>query len=148
MKDYEIRSYDGGTTTIKLDLRKLTQLRFGVKDLGESTARACAEIMAEHIRANWSGYVPPRSRPGQPPAIDTGNLDESIELMRRSVTGQGVTWIVRANPQVAPYAELLEYGTRMMAARPFMRPAAETARKQIKELASKQLNEVLNSRLV
>lgn len=58
------------------------------------------------------------SAPGEPPAVDTGNLKNSI----------GVELVAKAKAIVfaaAEYASSLEFGTRRIAPRPFMRPAVE-----------------------
>jgi HK97 gp10 family phage protein len=60
------------------------------------------------------------SAPGEAPAIDTGALVNSIDT---SEDGE-FTRVVHTNQE---YADVLEFGRRdgKMAARPFMRPAAE-----------------------
>lgn len=58
------------------------------------------------------------SAPGEPPAVDTGKLKNSIRSEQIAVTKA----IVSAS---AEYAAYLEFGTRRMAARPYMRPAVE-----------------------
>lgn len=63
------------------------------------------------------------SAPGDPPAVDTGRLRQSLGVQR---IGNG-HYRVGTNVEYAP---LLEFGTRQMAARPFMRPAAERVRRR------------------
>lgn len=58
------------------------------------------------------------SAPGKSPAVDTGRLRQSIGVQK---VGEG-HYRVGTNVEYAPY---LEFGTRRMAARPFMRPALE-----------------------
>ena len=65
------------------------------------------------------------SSPGNPPAIDTGILINSIEMVYKD---SGFTGEVQANTN---YAIHLEYGTAKMAERPFMQPALETNKKKI-----------------
>jgi hypothetical protein len=74
------------------------------------------------------------SAPGESPANDTGNLLQSIQIIQtktgvfrsifRSIFGSGNTVssevIVKAR-----YAKWLEYGTKNMAARPFVRPTRD-----------------------
>lgn len=69
------------------------------------------------------------SMPGNPPAVDTGNLRESI---RYEVHGEGkeVYGIVGTTQKDTPYGQYLEYGTtkggwggKGMAPRPWLRPA-------------------------
>jgi len=61
------------------------------------------------------------SAPGEAPAVDTGNLKGTINM---EMTGK-TTAIITADPE---YARHLEFGTRRMQMRPFMRPAAEKNR--------------------
>lgn len=64
-----------------------------------------------------------RSKPGNAPKTDTGRLVNSILVEERDdavVVGSNVK-----------YSEYLEFGTRYMAARPFMQPALEKSRKSI-----------------
>lgn len=56
------------------------------------------------------------SAPGEAPAVDTGNLINSIRARR--ITAMAWEVIVRA-----AYGSILEFGGRKMAARPFMVPA-------------------------
>ncbi len=61
------------------------------------------------------------SAPGDGPAVDTGRLRQSIAVVR---VADG-HYKVGTNVQYAPF---LEFGTRRMAPRPFMRPALEAER--------------------
>ena len=69
----------------------------------------------DDIRASWSPVSP--SSPGQPPAIDTGELDASMEADRSQV--KSFTGYIRAN---AEHGAPLEFGASHMEPRPFMRP--------------------------
>lgn len=60
------------------------------------------------------------STPGDAPAIDTGNLVNSIQVEMKS----DIEGVVSTGTDYAPY---LEYGTAHMKKRPFMLPAAEKA---------------------
>lgn len=69
-------------------------------------------------------FYPPAhfaSVPGQPPAIWTGQLFASISKEKTGATSGRVYTRV-------DYAKYLEYGTRKMRPRPFMRPAARKVR--------------------
>lgn len=62
------------------------------------------------------------SAPGDPPAVDTGRL-------RQSITALKITpghWRVGTNVEYAIY---LEFGTRRVAPRPFFRPAVARLRR-------------------
>lgn len=60
------------------------------------------------------------SAPGEAPAIDTGNLVNSIQTDVQGLRAEVGTAV--------EYALYLEYGTSKMAARPFLGPAAEAVR--------------------
>lgn len=68
------------------------------------------------------GRVHTASAEGEAPAVDTGNLVNSIRVFFQN---RGLTGIIRA---AADYATFLEFGTLRMAARPFAIPAAESVR--------------------
>ncbi len=63
------------------------------------------------------GVAHQASAPGEPPANDLGNLANSINLR---IDQPRMVVFVNAS---AKYAPALEYGTRKMAARPYLRPA-------------------------
>jgi hypothetical protein len=68
-----------------------------------------------------TGYKTRRaSAPGEAPAMDTGHLANSIQKIKTQMGGA----IVAVG---ADYGVPLEIGSRKMAARPFMKPAAERA---------------------
>lgn len=63
------------------------------------------------------------SAPGDPPAVDTGRLRQSIVALKI----EPGRWRVGTNLEYALY---LEFGTRRIAPRPFMRPAADKERQR------------------
>ena len=75
-----------------------------------------------------------QSAPGQPPATDTGFLVANIthEIDRDKLGGKVVSR--------AGYSVFLEFGTRAMAARPFLLPALRSMRKRIRKRYTKALN--------
>lgn len=84
-------------------------------------------------KGQWVSFVSRRlegmgphqaSRPGEPPAPDTGRLRNSVRTID---TSNAKRIRVRVGTPVK-YAPWLEFGTRYMAARPFMRPAFMLAR--------------------
>jgi HK97 gp10 family phage protein len=87
-----------------------------------------AEISITAGSVSGKGHVP--SAPGQPPNADTRLLDNSIETIKKSELAVDVV-------SNAPYSQDLEYGTSKMAARPFMRPAAEKSVTEITDLMVK-----------
>lgn len=65
------------------------------------------------IKDNFSPNSP--SEAGQPPAVDTGNMKNNIK-----VKPDGNDWVLIIGTD---YAMPLEYGTRKMRPRPYVRPA-------------------------
>jgi len=66
-----------------------------------------------------------RSAPGEPPAVDTGRLLNSIrtEFDEKEMVGRVIA--------STGYAGYLEFGTQKMEPRPFMRPSLENQRDMI-----------------
>ncbi|MGL5116516.1 MAG: HK97-gp10 family putative phage morphogenesis protein, partial [Beijerinckiaceae bacterium] len=78
----------------------------------------------------YQKYMPRRSHqasaPGEAPATDTGTLIAGIVIDRTDVKRGRI--IIAAT---APYAKALEYGTRKMAPRPFLRRALRAMRGRV-----------------
>jgi HK97 gp10 family phage protein len=74
------------------------------------------------------------SAPGEPPAIDTGNLVNSIKTELVSSNEQSALAQVGTGVE---YAEPLEFGTSRIAPRPFMRPAWDNNIEKVKETIRK-----------
>lgn len=114
---------------VKYDNFKRIAARFEdeVSRIVQSTAQAVSMNAKSLMRGVKHGRVYMRgkrrhiaSKPGEAPAVDTGKLKGSI--MVRMVTKHKA--IVTPT---AEYAYSLEFGTRRIAPRPFMRPSAEKA---------------------
>ena len=79
----------------------------------------------------YKKYNPKRehtaSAAGQPPATDTGFLVQNITTEVRSQGKKVIGEIIASTP----YAKALEFGTRKMAARPFLNPALRKNKKKI-----------------
>ena len=88
-------------------------------------------------------YSPKRSQnksaPKTPPATDRGNLVRSI-LTSLKQKNKEVVAIVYTR---AKYATALEFGTRDMVERPFMKPALRKMKKKIMKLLKTGVNESL-----
>lgn len=84
-----------------------------------------------------SGVVHRASAPGEAPASDTGTLVRSIisEVQRAALEV-----IISAG---TVYAKMLEYGTRKMAARPFMLPALDKIRDKAADILAKYIRSKL-----
>lgn len=110
------------TVTVKLDTSKLKKLQRDVPQRASRIVRKIAFDMTADMK-NSMGASP--SSPGEPPGIDTGTLFNSIEPRETGVGSWGIFG--------ADYGLLLESGTHTksggvwVAARPFIRPAAERA---------------------
>lgn len=73
------------------------------------------------------------SAAGEPPASDTGFLANNI-MFQVDADGLGASVDSRAG-----YSSFLEFGTRDMAARPFMQPALEENKKAIKAMVALEI---------
>ena len=105
----------------------------GVDVAGEKARRAAGGKVQ-------SGGKSPPSKPGQPPAVQTGILRASI---MSEVKQSGIEVIGKVGPDIehiaakAPvgtnveYGYFLETGTSKMEARPFLRPALHRTRKDV-----------------
>ncbi len=82
------------------------------------------------------------SAPGEAPANDTGNLARSITVLAAEIVNGLPTAYVKAS---APYAFALEHGTRTIAPRPFMWPAALDNREKIRELGLVAVTKAIKS---
>lgn len=114
-------------------LRKL--IGSALYDAGEMIAKeAQLSITTDSASGTKGGkhqHTP--SAPGEPPNNFTGGLAKGIVTIKRVEDVPGGIGVRVAS--TAEYAAYLEYGTSKMAARPYMRPAADkfgpTARKQV-----------------
>lgn len=64
------------------------------------------------------------SLPGNPPAVDSGNLRNSIRYEVHS-EGSEIYGVVGSTQKDPDYAVFTEYGTNQMAPRPWLRPAMQ-----------------------
>lgn len=115
--------------------RKFRLLEGGVMPATMVGLLAFARLVAEEarrlvIQGPKTGIVYRRrgrshqaSAPGEPPATMTGELAQSIEV-DEDATSKSAYAVAGS-----PWAKWLEFGTRMMAARPFMRAALENVRR-------------------
>lgn len=118
--------------SFKLTDNRIPEIRAKLPLLTDKHVMATAMQVEANMKTSMSGQksgiiyqrggkAHQASAPGEPPAIDTGNLVNSV-FSEKSGPGQAV---VGAS---AEYAEYLEFGTSKMAARPFLRPALEKVR--------------------
>lgn len=130
-----------GTQVVKARLRRLVGAE-GVAEVGKALFVAGNRIQTTAQRSITEGSVSGRghvpSSPGQPPNADTHGLDRQIE------TEQVGPLKVRVTSN-ALYSGFLEFGTSRMAARPFMKPAAEKERAAVTTLVRDAVNRVVKS---
>ncbi len=124
------RPFRNRAVTVEIDTRRLNQI---LRELPGNARSAVATIAHEveakakvsmgtekHGESYAVGGVAPHqaSAPGEAPAIDTGNLVNSIQV---ELTGPAAA-VVYTNVEYAPY---LEFGTIDMEPRPFLQPAVD-----------------------
>ena len=90
------------------------------------------------------GFYRTRSAPGEPPAVDTGTLRNSVQSKPQYIAGTGMTSIVLAGlvagvNKDARIPRWLEYGTSRMKARPFIAPSLEAIRPSVAGTISDQM---------
>jgi hypothetical protein len=85
-------------------------------------------IEGAHYRRHGKKHL--ASRPGEPPAVDTGDLKKSVhhEVVQR---GDEVLGFVGSD---LPYALPLETGTKNMQPRPYLRPALRNNERAIEQI--------------
>lgn len=115
---------------VQLNMQRLLEIdRRVTADLGRDLAQALALYVEGQAKAKMGTGRPGRpyrrgarihtaSAPGSPPAIDTGALRASIHTEQAGAA----TFLVADGVE---YGAHLEFGTRKMAARPFMQPAID-----------------------
>ncbi len=91
-----------------------------------------AQISITRGAVSGKGHVV--SKPGDPPNADTHTLANYINIEHRTGSLKAT---VRSD---AEYSTPLEFGTGVMAARPFMRPARDAKKKDAQALVQKALN--------
>jgi len=74
------------------------------------------------------------SAPGEAPASDTGRLANSIT---GTYVPSETSAVITAGGGIVKYARMLEFGTRLIAARPFLFPALEKSKAWIRERLNK-----------
>ena len=90
------------------------------------------------------GYFRTRSAPGEPPAVDTGTLRNSVQSKPQYIAGTGMTSIVLTGlvagvNKDARIPRWLEYGTSRMKARPFIAPSLKAIRPSVAGTISDQM---------
>lgn len=104
------------------------------RSVQDRNLKDAADALAAEVRAVLStpGSRKSRSRPGDPPRSQSGNLLRSVGT-RPVAGGQSIDVVV-----AAPYASYLERGTPKMAARPFFSVAWQRVRVKITALLQRR----------
>lgn len=113
--------YEKTLDTIRIQMERDIKTSFGSSGISGATKG--------QRRAN-------RSKPGQPPHVDTGRLRNSITSERKGLTAKIGSTIKPAPGQQASYPLILELGLsqKLGGARPFLRPALKKAKAKFKRL--------------
>lgn len=113
---------------LKSDLSLLDKVDRNIVTLSDKTMGQAAESIIDRIQKNWSMVSP--SSPGEPPAIVSGTLSESISTDNagRNALGQFATAenaVAHYIRVMTDYALALEFGyaARNLDPRPYMLPA-------------------------
>lgn len=83
------------------------------------------------------------SAPGEAPANETGELVESFTAEVDTSIKDKPTLIIGAR---ADHATFLEYGTKFMAPRPFMRPAINNVQRRVEMAIALEIQKALNKK--
>jgi hypothetical protein len=101
-----------------------------IAGLADDIVVQIAEAVYGEIQAGWSAQSP--SEPDEAPAAVSGELAGSITV---EPTAGGE---VRVGSAVA-HGQLLEFGTEVMAARPWLRPAVERVRGRLSDIVRRAI---------
>ncbi len=120
---------------------RLQNLRRGIRTQAGKAIFVGAGILETEARrlivagaVQGKGHVP--SAPGEPPHRDTGQLDQSVVAVRKTTLKSEVS----AN---AEHALPLEFGTKRMIERPFLKPATKNTRRAITKLVRRAARRAL-----
>lgn len=128
----------------KFEARMQAEQNAKISAITKAVARGAQFVHADAVRSVQrgpkTGEIYGRhqaSAPGEAPATDTGNLASNIlvDIIPGSVDIEAKV-ISRA-----PYSIALEFGTKNMEPRPFMRPAFEKNKKRIQDLIARMVRD-------
>lgn len=101
-----------------------------IAGLADDMVVQIAEAVYAEIQAGWSAQSP--SEPDEAPAVVSGELAGSITI-EPAAGGE-----IRVGAAAA-HGQILEFGTEVMAARPWLRPAVERVRGRISDIVRSAL---------
>lgn len=116
---------------LQLPRRERRKLTLGMKGWVDGTKEQAAAVVAEYAEKIWK-----TAREEVP--VDTGNLRSTIEIRLMESVLQGIQAKVGTNK--TSYAIHVEYGTQMMEAQPYLRPAFRKHRDDFIDAITQVLN--------
>lgn len=133
-----------GVAKLQTKLKRITPAV--EKELRLLTAEGAEAVRKEVIKAirapkhgKWAGTLWRRSAPGEAPAAATGKLLNYISTKKANRKDKPGARLIAA----VRYAAWLEYGTKKMAARPFMGPAVRAYKQKFKDMLDDGVRRVL-----
>lgn len=99
-----------------------------------------SQMLVRDVRQALNREWPPASLPGEYPRKRTGNLRKEIEYWM-DTESRAAAWVGATVD--AQYWSDLEYGTKRMAARPFLRPRAYENRDRIRQIIQSEIDKEL-----
>ena len=107
------------------------QLANAMRESALKRAIAAGNVMVNEVQNIIEpGSEEDRSQPGEPPRSQSGELESSIGILGSSSQGESVRVRVGTNLIKAWW---LEFGSKNMEPRPFMRPAFESAKPEMRK---------------
>lgn len=153
--DIEWRGKEVFTLATKVNITAMKKAGFVVaRDVKKNFTQVTGDINAlfqqqrVSARRTKTGKRHFRSKPGEPPAVDTGVLRASI-TSETTMSTSGLSVEGKVGPDIdhiraetpagtdVEYGLYLELGTANMGARPFLRPALKRTRKKIEKIFKK-----------
>lgn len=145
---------DINAKNVKDFIKQLTEKRNEIHtNLGKGIAQSCAVIereakesmtntalnydVAYYTHNKTKAHHP--SQEGQPPAVDTGTLRRSITYTVDEEKLEGRVGTVINNPPYGAYLEFAEYGTSKTKPHPWLRPATEKSKEQIRQILARAM---------
>lgn len=114
-------------------------LRAGIKVIERHTKNLMVGQRSGRVYRLRGGKEHQASAPGEVPAVEVGNLKGSLRILE--VTDDYASFGTSVS-----YAADLEFGTRNMAARPYLRPAAENSVQDVEQAMTAVADETLDGR--
>jgi len=123
---------------VTVDTRGLDKLRKLPGAIDAMFAKITGDVDAD-IKESFSTTAPNPSAPGDPPAVQTGRLKNSVTHYQIA----SKKWAVEQDGKIAPYGPHLEYGTINVAPRPFFRPAIYRSVKRLPKLMKASVEDLV-----